>query len=123
MRLAVSRKRRAIGLTPMIDVVFLLLVFFMLAANFERETSVQIFSLGSGSYSGPPRLVDVLPSGLRLNSVEVSKSDLEPSLRGLMTSETDTIALRARDGADVQRLTDVLTFLRGAGFRSVALVP
>ena len=32
-----SRRRRGPGLTPLIDVVFLLLVFFMLASRFDRE--------------------------------------------------------------------------------------
>ncbi|MCZ6784089.1 MAG: biopolymer transporter ExbD, partial [Proteobacteria bacterium] len=33
------RARRGIGLTPLVDVVFLLLIFFMLASSFSRESA------------------------------------------------------------------------------------
>jgi biopolymer transport protein ExbD len=38
------RRRRAPGvdITPLIDVVFLLLIFFMVSTTFERETQIQI---------------------------------------------------------------------------------
>ncbi len=38
------RRRRSIGvdITPLIDVVFLLLIFFMVSTTFERETQITI---------------------------------------------------------------------------------
>lgn len=32
----ITRKKSTIGLTPLIDVVFILLIFFMLVMNFQR---------------------------------------------------------------------------------------
>ena len=53
-----ARPRRRPSLTPMIDVVFLLLVFFMLASRFGVETVISLpLASGGGSYSGPPRIV------------------------------------------------------------------
>ena len=67
------RSRRKPSLTPMIDVVFLLLVFFMLASRFGSDALVPLSLGGSGdTYSGPPRLIDVLPEGQRLNGQEQS---------------------------------------------------
>ena len=67
MNLARAIRRRRMSLTPMIDVVFLLLVFFMLAARFGVEGSVAL-TVGSGgaAYEGPPRLVEISPDGTRL---------------------------------------------------------
>ena len=49
------RSRRKPSLTPMIDVVFLLLVFFMLASRFGSDALVPLSLGGSGdTYSGPP---------------------------------------------------------------------
>ena len=55
--------RRKPSLTPMIDVVFLLLVFFMLAARFGQDVVIDlpISAASDKPYEGPPRLIDVLP--------------------------------------------------------------
>ncbi len=37
-----GRQERQIGLTPLIDVVFLLLIFFMVSSTFIRESQVKI---------------------------------------------------------------------------------
>ena len=42
MRLEAHRHRRGVGLTPLIDVVFLLLVFFLLASTFAKEEMMTI---------------------------------------------------------------------------------
>ena len=117
------RRRKAMSLTPMIDVVFLLLVFFMLAARFDQTTVIPVATAGGGAdYSGPPRLVDVTPDTLLLNGVRTSKVDLAVSLGKLMESPTDIIVLRARDNASVQRLVDVMQILREEGLTTLTLV-
>lgn len=118
------RPRRKPSLTPMIDVVFLLLVFFMLASRFGQEAQVPLDIGGVGqTYSGPPRLIDVLPEGQRLNGLDRNPDELLRDLAALTTATTDTIILRARDGADLQRLVSVITLLREAGHTAVAVVP
>ena len=37
-----SRRHAALDMTPLIDVVFLLLIFFMVSTTFERETQLKI---------------------------------------------------------------------------------
>lgn len=118
------RPRRKPSLTPMIDVVFLLLVFFMLASRFGQEAQMPLVLGGTGEgYSGPPRLIDVLPEGQRLNGVDRNMDDLLAALTALTASPADTVVLRARDGAELQRLVSVITALREAGFAAVAVVP
>lgn len=116
------RKTRRPSLTPMIDVVFLLLVFFMLAARFGHETGLDLRLAGAGDYSGPPRLVDVGPDSLALNGVAVTATALPDALARLTEAPGDTVVIRSRGGADLQRLVDVMTMLRGAGFTGLALV-
>ncbi|WP_372604908.1 ExbD/TolR family protein [Actibacterium sp.] len=112
------RKPRRPSLTPMIDVVFLLLVFFMLAARFGTETGLTL-NIGAGAgadWQGPPRLIDVTADGLRLNGVATAPADLIPALADLTRTPADPIILRPRDGADVQALVDAMTLLSAAGF-------
>lgn len=122
MILTRTRRHRRISLTPMIDVVFLLLVFFMLAARFGVEGTVTL-NLGaeSADYQGPPRLLDVFPGDIRLNGVPIETDALIAALSSLTSQPDDAIVLRARDGADVQRLLDLVESLNAAGFSALAL--
>ena len=122
---ATISKRRRPSLTPMIDVVFLLLVFFMLASRFGLDQVVTLPLAGTGGtqeYSGPPRLVTVTTNGLSLNGVPMSDDALAVELLALMQSPKDTIILRGRSGANTQDVIDVLVTLRLAGFETVVLV-
>ena len=120
---AAPRPRRRPSLTPMIDVVFLLLIFFMLAARFGIDQAVPItMAGGAAGYSGPPRLVDVAPDGVALNGQPVALEALAQALRPLTQSRDDMIVLRPRGTADVQRLLDVADVLRRAGFARLTVV-
>ena len=107
----------------MIDVVFLLLVFFMLAARFDQTAAVPIALGSAGSdYTGPPRLVDVTPDAVSLNGVEIQSAALAGSVLALTESPSDLVILRAKSGATVQQLVDVMGLLRAEGLTSVTLV-
>ncbi len=122
LNLAHQTRRRRIGLTPMIDVVFLLLVFFMLAARFGVTDAIPVTLSGGAAqpYDGPPRLITVLPDTLRVNGIDTA--DPVASLTPLMGTETDVILLRARDGASVQHLLDVMGTLRAAGWTNLVVL-
>lgn len=118
-----SRPRRKPSLTPMIDVVFLLLVFFMLASRFGTDLVLPVPLAGGGSgYSGPPRLVEVLPEGLKLNGIVTGEEALAPALADLVETPADTIVLRGAEGTKLQRIVTVATALKDAGYTSVVLV-
>ena len=105
----------------MIDVVFLLLVFFMLAARFGQEGALTLtLGGGGGTWQGPPRLVQVTSDSVTLNGVAVA--DLTAALDQVTKARTDPIVLRAGDGTDVQRLIDVMTGLRDQGFSQLIVV-
>lgn len=119
------RARRKPSLTPMIDVVFLLLVFFMLASRFGVDTHLPLNAAGQageGTYSGPPRLIDILPDVLRLNGRSVEGANLAAEVLELTESPSDTVVLRARDDADLQRVVDVMQRLSEAGLSALVLV-
>ena len=120
---ATPRARRRISLTPMIDVVFLLLVFFMLAARFGQDQALPLaIGTGAEAWEGPPRLVDIAPDGQRLNGVPVTPEALVAGLGPLVRSPDDAIVLRPSDGAGVQRLVDVIETLKAAGYTGLILV-
>lgn len=120
---APPRAKRRLSLTPMIDVVFLLLVFFMLAARFGSEGAIALTTGGSGEvWQGPPRLVEFSAQSLWLNGVETGPSVLPQSLRAMMPEPGLPVILRPRDGADTQALVTLLETLRAEGLTNLVLV-
>lgn len=124
MKLGPSPARRKPSLTPMIDVVFLLLVFFMLASRFgqEMEINLPLAAASDRPYKGPPRLVDVRPEGVSLNGVATPVEDLLAELGTMMLSHSDAIVVRPREKADLQRVVDVMGRLADAGYETLVLV-
>lgn len=123
LSLPVSPRRRRPSLTPMIDVVFLLLVFFMLVARFGGGEGLSLLLAapdGQAPYSGPPRLVTVLPEALHLNGQPVA--DLAEALRPLMKTPEEVILLRPGPGTDIARMVAVMADLKGAGLSRLAVV-
>jgi biopolymer transport protein ExbD len=123
IRLEDPRPRRRPNLTPMIDVIFLLLVFFMLASRFGADRALPLSFTGSGgTYSGPPRLVELTPSGLLLNGRAIAAQDVVAALAPLMQSPEDIIILRPAEGTDLQALVTLMDSLSAAGFARLVLV-
>ncbi len=115
-------RARPPGMTAMIDVVFLLLVFFMLAARFGTDGGIELVLAGEGwAYSGPPRLVSIAPTSVSLNGVETEVDALPGALRSLMRAPDDIVVLRPVDGAALQQVIDVMTVLQEAGYTSLAM--
>lgn len=119
------RRVRRMSLMPMIDVVFLLLIFFMLSSRFGIDAVLPVAagSEGSGSeWRGAPRLVDVTPDGLALNGTEIAKEELAPALTELMPDGAGAVILRPSEDANLQRLVDVMDELNMQGFLNLILV-
>lgn len=118
-----SRRRRRPSLTPMIDVVFLLLVFFMLASRFGTDAVMPLpLAGGGGQYDGPPRLVEILPAGVRLNGAPLTDGALVAALSPLTAQPGDLIVLRGAEAAELQRVVDIGARLRQAGFTRLVLI-
>ncbi len=123
-RFAMPRSRRRPSLTPMIDVVFLLLVFFMLAARFGVEGGLDLRIAGGGAtaWVGPPRLVQIDADMVRLNGQPTDVAGLVSTLDRMTDTENDLILLQATEGTDLQRLLDVMAALNAADLTNLALV-
>ena len=68
------RHPRRMSLTPMIDVVFLLLIFFMLSSRFGMDTVLPIAGGAGGSESawqGAPRLVRIGADDLAAQEIKI----------------------------------------------------
>lgn len=118
-----QRRRRAVSLTPMIDVVFLLLIFFMLASRFGTDMHIPLAAGGgAGDYQGAPRLVTVTADGVTLNGIALPESVLAAQVTALMPTPTDMVVVRPAEDADLARLVAVMDVLRQAGIGNLVMV-
>ena len=120
-------RRRRPSLTPMIDVVFLLLIFFMLVARFGVDKVIDInlpSALGQSSqYEGAPRLVEIKSGNIvSLNGTEISLDQLSSKLSKLMPNPNALIILRSSAEANTQDLFDVLLYLKSEKIMNVSVL-
>lgn len=111
------RKRR-MSLTSLIDVIFLLLLFFMLTSTFSKFSEVELTAAqggGAGTSDLPPLFLQLGVDIMTLNGAELRVEMLddvlnEASLGSAERPQTLLVSL----GPDVtaQRLTDLLVALR-----------
>ena len=120
-------RRRRPSLTPMIDVVFLLLIFFMLVARFGVDKVIDInlpSALGHNSqYEGAPRLVEIQSGKIvSLNGFEIPLDQLSSELNELMPSPNALIILKNTAEANTQDLLDVLLYLKSEKIINVSVL-
>lgn len=119
--------RRRLSLTPLIDVVFLLLVFFMLASTFLKFGTVRIETAGAGAEGRPdPKTLALVHVGAeqqyRVNGQSVSPDALESTFRSLIAQGRTSAILIMRKDAKVDDLIRGLTTARLSGFKTVRVV-
>lgn len=122
-----ERPRPRMNIAPLIDVVFLMLIFFMLTSTFIDTASIDLSMSRSGptadAGAGDMLLVDVKRDGeLRLNGLTLGLDDLGPELAARAGAKVDTpVALRAEARVPVQRLVAVMDSIQGVGMSNIRL--
>lgn len=118
-----TNHRRRANFTPMIDVVFLLLIFFMMISRFGDSHALPLALAGQGgaTWPGAPRLVTISGDGPQLNGAPVALADLAGALVPLMTAPDDPVVLRPAAGVPLQSLVDVIQVLRHSGLTRLVL--
>lgn len=124
MQLAAPARRARIApsLTPLIDVVFILLVFFMLASSFADERRLQLQSTSSGAAAGESDtlVVDVAPAQVLFDGDRVALDRLPARLAAAGSAEAGVL-VQVGEGVAVQRLLDVLDAVALSDPSTVAL--
>lgn len=119
-----GRRRRLISLTPLIDVVFILLLFFMLASSYLDWRTIQLnASTATGSTSEAALLVEIRDGGLRLSGEAVTRNDLAMRLAERLERKPDQrVLVRPEDGVSLQDAVTVLDLIAAAGVSDLSLI-
>ena len=114
MSLRPNDRRARLSMTSLIDVIFLLLLFFMLSSTFSKFAEVEVTAGASGATAAEtdakPLFLRLLAQEVSLNGVvvpiETLRRRLEPEARPAL------ILISVTENTTAQTLTDVLTTLR-----------
>jgi len=110
-----QQRRRGLSMTSLIDVIFLLLLFFMLSSTFTKFSEVQISGTSAGasaSQNTPPLFVRLLPDTVQMNGQTLDLETLPTAIAQRRSTHTQTILIAPQaDTTTAQRLVDVLVLL------------
>lgn len=111
--------RRRLGLTPLIDVIFLLLLFFMLSSTFSRFSQVPVEGGASGGSGAnrPDAMISVRPGDVRLNGEAVETGAIAARLAELKQVGAENLVILVETDATSQDFVSVLEAASGSGLK------
>ncbi len=118
-------KKRIVSLTPLIDVVFLLLIFFMLASSFLQTQSIAVLTPAPNpeEVETDKHVVEVwvMTDGtLRLDGEPIAPEGLSDGIRTNLGGDREAVvSILAEKGAAVQPLISAIEAARDGGAQSI----
>ena len=125
----------SINLTPLIDIVFLLLIFFMVSTTFQRETELEIALPEASAKAKTAEVVSAVVLeidsgglyrlGIRADGewsevISVSADKLSETLGGISTKhETTTLIIKADAKTSHQAVVRALDAAQRAGLKKI----
>lgn len=116
--------RKLIGLTPLIDVVFILLLFFMLTSSFIQWQSLDLMvSTGEGSEVSdePPLMLVMTPDGRPILPDEPLVLLDDNRLSDLLAGGDRSVILTPHPASSIQQVVWLLDQVGGLGAASVSV--
>ncbi len=118
-----QRRSLSLPLTPLIDVVFILIIFFMLTTSFMRIESLELMLPSAGKASDKREVTNIFIHAngeIILGKRKVEPDELSETLTRIFSSDpTSPIMLLTADGVTMQQLVAVMDKVTGAGGKSL----
>ncbi len=128
MNFRAPRKGRGliINLTSLIDVMFLLLIFFMVTSTFKNQPAINLVlprsATASETVDTPTVLYLTAEGDVYLNDTPVAKDELSRRLTELRnSSDEDRMVLRADKDAAHGDVVELIDLIKQSGFVRVSL--
>lgn len=120
------RETLGIDMTPVIDVVFILLIFFIVTSVFKKEELALVLDLPASSakekeVSKDEVFIELSPEKLAIKGIEVSFESLEDNLKEVK-DKTKPIIIRIDEKVEYKRVVKVLDLLQKYDLNNLALI-
>lgn len=121
------RTRNAMSITPLVDVVFLLLLFFALTLHFSPEEAITVelpTSSSAEKQSETTIILTMTPEGrIHLNGMEIPIESLEIELGELrMLNDERSVQVRTDQQVAIGKVVAIVDAIRSAGFQHFDLM-
>lgn len=119
-----QRRRKMISLTPLIDVVFILLLFFMLSSNFTRWHQINLQSATSSESQTPELRILKIESNqgeLSFNGSRLSMNNADSIQKFVAENTQATFVITVVEGIKIQVMVNLLDQLKRSGATRVSL--
>lgn len=115
-----------IDLTPMLDVVFIMLIFFIVTASFVKESGIEVNRPDASTSSAKPRasiLIGINDMGeIWINKRKVDESQVRANIERLHAENPQgSVVIQADEEAKTRTLVAVMDAAREAGVSDVSL--
>ncbi len=109
-----TRSRKRLSMTSLIDVIFLLLLFFMLSSTFSKYGEIDLTGAAQGATMGdrPVLFLRASPDGVMLNGQTMQDDALPDALKKLSDGEDRLALISLAPDVTSQRLIDLLVAVR-----------
>lgn len=122
------KRRESLGLdlTPVIDIVFILLIFFIVTSVFKKEQLALVLDLPSANakeleVNKDEVFIEVSKDSLAIKGIEVSFNSLEDNLKEVKNNKKPII-VRIDKEVQYERVVKVLDLLQKYNLNNLALV-
>ena len=114
-----------LDLTPIVDVVFNLLIFFALSLNFAATSGGINVKLPSASSAEPVKTeqltINLTQAGkVYYNDKEINMDDLAPKLKGI-EDKNSIVIIRADNSVPHGQVVEVMDIVKSEGFSKLAI--
>lgn len=121
-----AREEAQIDLTSMLDIVFIMLIFFIVTSTFARESGVEIDRPAASNVSAQAAtslMVAVTEDNqIYIDNARIDPERVEATLSRLSTEQTDvSLVIQADKRAYSGTVVTVLDAAKGAGITQIAL--
>ena len=127
MKLAAARRKNTMmGLTPLIDMIFLLLLFFLLGSDFVTYGQSRLApprGAGGNDSAPQPAIISLAANGaLQWNGAAIDRPTLsDKAAAAARANESQVFVLMPNGQANVQQVTHIMDVLIDAGAENVTL--
>ena len=120
------REPLGIDLTPVVDVVFILLIFFIVSSVFKKDELALMLDLPTSEAQAlevkeNEIFIELSPSKLAIKGIEVSFESLEDNLKEIKDKKKSVI-VRIDKKVEYERVVKVLDLLQKYNLNNLALV-
>ena len=119
-------EKKSLDLTPMLDVVFLLLIFFMLTSIYAKPMlPLDLPDAATGQVGAEPEVAIAIRGDgtLHLNGEKIAASELAAALRPLFQAGNKRdLSVQADQGIPFGRVVEVMDLAKQAGAANIAVV-